>query len=239
MRQICLDTETTGFDYRQGHRIIEFAGVELIDRKPTGNNLHFYFNPQAEVDEKAYQVHGLSNTFLNDKPLFVDKMDTIIHFIKGAQLIIHNAAFDVPFLNHEIQQTNHQYGTVEDHASITDTLTIARRMHPGQRNSLDALCKRYGVNNKNRTWHGALLDSELLAEVYLLMTGGQIALNFNQSEDQSSATYNNDIEINPNIAAYKPPVIEVSNQALKAHQDYMTHLKQQCDQKPLWLSLEQ
>lgn len=177
MRQIFLDTETTGFDFKSGHRIIEFGAVEMIDRKLTSNNLHFYFKPDIEVEAGALQVHGLSNDFLADKPLFADKVDEIMTYLGQSELIIHNVGFDVPFLNWELRLLSaNKWGQLEDHCHIIDSLIMAREKHPGQKNSLDALCSRYGVNNKHRTLHGALLDAEILADVYLMMTGGQLDL---------------------------------------------------------------
>ncbi|AHB98497.1 DNA polymerase III subunit epsilon [Francisella orientalis] len=177
-RQVFIDTETTGFDYKIGNRIIEFGAVEVIDRKVTGNNLHFYCNPNYEVEAGALAVHGLTNEFLADKPLFEENVEKMIGFLKGAEVIIHNAAFDVPFINWELGLLkNNKYGTLEQHvAKITDSLELARKKHPLQKSNLDALCKRYHIRNDHRTFHGALLDSELLADVYLAMTGGQTNL---------------------------------------------------------------
>ncbi|MGQ4005204.1 DNA polymerase III subunit epsilon [Francisellaceae bacterium CB300] len=192
-RQIFLDTETTGFDFKIGNRIIEFGAVEVIDRKLTGNNLHFYCNPNFEVEAGALQVHGLTNEFLADKPLFEEKADEMLEYLKGAEIIIHNAAFDVPFLNHELSLVKgKKYGTIEDNvANIIDSLAVARKKHPMQKNNLDALCKRYFIRNDHRKFHGALLDSELLADMYLAMTGGQTNLSLNADKASSK----NKIEI--------------------------------------------
>ncbi len=176
MRQIALDTETTGLDPRQGHRVIEIGCVELKDRRFTERNFHAYLNPKREIEAEAVAVHGLTEEFLADKPLFSEVMDEFWDFIKGAELIIHNAAFDVNFLNHEFKLQRYPIEKIEKHCSIIDTLLLARKKHPGQKNNLDALCKRYYIDNSNRTLHGALLDSELLAQVYLSMTGGQSSL---------------------------------------------------------------
>lgn len=173
MRQIVLDTETTGLEPSQGHRIIEIGCVELINRRLTGNNLHIYINPQREIDAGALEVHGISNDFLADKPLFNDIADTFIDFVKGAELVIHNAPFDIGFLNSELSDLNRGYRAMDEYCSILDTLAMARKKHPGQKNNLDALCKRYFVDNTQRELHGALLDAEILADVYLIMTGGQ------------------------------------------------------------------
>ncbi len=191
MRQIILDTETTGLEPRQGHRIIEIGCVEMIDRKLTGNHYHQYVNPQRVVDEGAIEVHGISNEFLSDKPLFIDVVDDFLTYIKGAELVIHNAPFDVGFINHELQlaekETAVPYERVADFCTVLDTLVMARRMHPGQKNNLDALCRRYGIDNSHRELHGALLDAEILSEVYLLMTGGQTSLSLSADSDSSSA----------------------------------------------------
>ncbi len=176
-RQIILDTETTGLSPNKGDRLIELGCLELVNRRPTGRTLHFYFNPDRAVPVEAFKVHGLSNEFLENKPRFHEKAEDIMAFIKGAELVIHNAEFDLGFLNAELSYLRQEpYGRIEDHCSILDTLSMARKMHPGQRNSLDALCKRYQIKNAHRQLHGALLDAELLAQVYLLMTGGQEAL---------------------------------------------------------------
>ena len=166
-RQIVLDTETTGLEPSQGHRIIEIGCVELINRRLTGNNYHQYIQPDREVDEGALQVHGISNEFLADKPRFNDIADDLMNYLKGAELVIHNAPFDVGFLDHELKLLANGSGAISDHCDVTDTLVMARKMHPGQKNNLDALCKRYDVNNTQRELHGALLDAEILSEVYL------------------------------------------------------------------------
>ncbi|ABM61056.1 DNA polymerase III subunit epsilon [Halorhodospira halophila] len=173
MRQILLDTETTGMDPTEGHRIIEIGCVELVRRRLTGNNFHEYLNPDRAVDEGAENVHGLSNRFLADKPRFADIARRFVDYVQDAELIIHNAPFDVGFIDAELARLGPAWGQLEDYCTITDSLQMARRMHPGQRCSLDALCKRYSVDGSRRELHGALLDSELLAEVYLAMTGGQ------------------------------------------------------------------
>jgi len=174
-RQVVLDTETTGLEHQEGHRVIEIGCVEMIDRRVTGRHFHVYINPEREVDEGAMSVHGITNEFLADKPRFADIADDFIEFIRDAELVIHNAAFDVGFLNAELARLEPP-GQVADVATVLDTLLLARDLHPGQRVSLDALCKRYEVDNSNRELHGALLDSEILAEVYLAMTGGQVDL---------------------------------------------------------------
>jgi len=175
MRQIVLDTETTGLEPEQGHRVIEIGCLELVDRRLTGRSFHHYLNPERAVEGGALEVHGLDDEFLADKPRFAEIADELIDFIRDAELVIHNAPFDVGFLDAELARLDPPV-RVADVACILDTLVLARELHPGQRNSLDALCRRYEIDNSNRTLHGALLDAELLADVYLLMTGGQVAL---------------------------------------------------------------
>ncbi len=173
IRQVILDTETTGLSWEKGNRIVEVGCLELVARRPTGRHFHRYFNPGREMEPGAQEVTGLTLDFLQDKPLFASAVDELLEFIAGAELIIHNASFDVGFLNYELSLAGAAHGRIEDHASVLDTLAMARERWPGQRNSLDALCKRLGVDNGHRKLHGALLDAELLAEVYLGMTSGQ------------------------------------------------------------------
>lgn len=186
MRQIILDTETTGLDHNDGHRIIEIGCVEMIERRVTNNDYHQYLQPDRASDEDAEKVHGITSEFLADKPRFKDIIDPFMNYIKGAELIIHNAPFDVGFLNNELALMNSSWGKLEDHCTILDSLVMARKAYPGQRNSLDALCKRLGIGNTHRELHGALLDSQILAEVYLAMTGGQRALLFESEKTQGS-----------------------------------------------------
>jgi len=176
MRQIVLDTETTGLDPAAGHRIIEIGCVELVERRPTRSTFHRYLNPERDVESGAEAVHGLSNAFLRDKPRFAEVATVLLDYLRGAELIIHNAAFDLGFLNHELAQWQADAPRIEDLCGVIDTLLLARALHPGQRNSLDALCKRYLVDYSRRDLHGALLDAEILADVYLAMTGGQVSL---------------------------------------------------------------
>ena len=177
MRQIVLDTETTGIDPKEGHRIIEIGCVEVVNRRLTGNHFHVYINPGRHIEQEAIEVHGITNEFLADKPTFAQVAQEFVNFIKGAQLVIHNAPFDVGFMDHEFGMEASTKGVITNQiCDVLDTLTLARQMHPGQKNNLDALCKRYGIDNSHRTLHGALLDAEILADVYLLMTGGQTKL---------------------------------------------------------------
>lgn len=175
-RLIVLDTETTGLNPQEGHRIIEIGCVEVVNRRLTGKSFHVYINPERVIDAGAIEVHGITNEFLADKPTFDCIVDDFIAFIQGAELVIHNAPFDVGFINYEFSRLNNGTGTVTDYSKVFDTLTYARKKHPGQRNSLDALCKRYSIDNSHRELHGALLDAEILADVFLLMTGGQSSL---------------------------------------------------------------
>ncbi|MEM7266967.1 MAG: DNA polymerase III subunit epsilon [Pseudomonadota bacterium] len=177
MRQIVLDTETKGIDPKEGHRIIEIGCVEVVNRRLTGNHFHVYINPGRHIEQEAIEVHGITNEFLADKPTFSQVAQEFVSFIKGAQLVIHNAPFDVGFMDHEFGMEASTKGVITNQiCDVLDTLTLARQMHPGQKNNLDALCKRYGIDNSHRTLHGALLDAEILADVYLLMTGGQTKL---------------------------------------------------------------
>jgi DNA polymerase-3 subunit epsilon len=182
-RQLVLDTETTGLEPSQGHRIIEIGVVEMIDRRLTGNNFHIYLQPDREIDAGAIEVHGITNEFLADKPRFEDIAEELADYLRGAEVIIHNAPFDVGFIDAEFQRMENGL-TMASLCEVIDTLVMAREMHPGQRNSLDALCGRYDVDNKHRTKHGALLDSEILADVYLAMTGGQKSLGWEADDDK-------------------------------------------------------
>ncbi|NOQ14398.1 MAG: DNA polymerase III subunit epsilon [Methyloprofundus sp.] len=175
-RQVVLDTETTGLNPKEGHRIIEIGCVELINRRLTDRQFHMYINPQRNIDAGAIEVHGITNEFLQDKPLFKDVADDFIDFIRGAELVIHNAPFDVGFMDREFSLLNPAAEKTADFCTVFDSLVYARKKHPGQRNSLDALCKRYGIDNSHRDLHGALLDAEILSDVYLLMTGGQLSI---------------------------------------------------------------
>jgi len=178
MRQIVLDTETTGINPKEGHRIIEIGCVEVINRRLTGNHFHVYINPKREIEQEAIEVHGITNEFLADKPVFADVAGEFIEFIRGGQLVIHNAPFDVGFMDHEFAMHGPTASVkTKEICGVLDTLVLARDMHPGQKNNLDALCKRYGIDNSHRELHGALLDAEILADVYLMMTGGQTDLN--------------------------------------------------------------
>ena len=216
-RQIVLDTETTGLEPSQGHKIIEIGCVEMVNRRLTGNNYHQYLQPDREIDEGAQAVHGISNESLADKPRFADVVKDFIEYLDGAELIIHNAPFDVGFINHEFKIVGAEYGSVADYCTVIDTLVMARKMRPGKKNNLDVLCKEYDVNNKHRELHGALLDSELLSEVYLRMTGGQSSLSLD-SEDAANKKANGLTA--KKISADRAPirVIKATDEELQAHQ---------------------
>ncbi len=215
-RQIVLDTETTGLNPEQGHRIIEIGCVELIDRRLTGQHFHIYLNPERRIDDGAIEVHGITNEFLEDKPHFADVVADFISFVQDAELVIHNAPFDVGFINHEFSLLKKNLATVETYCAVFDTLTFARKKHPGQRNSLDALCKRYGIDNSHRDLHGALLDAEILADVYLLMTGGQSSL---LDEDENGMMESGSGEFK-RISSERAPlkIIRCNDEELRLHQ---------------------
>lgn len=219
-RQIVLDTETTGINPKEGHRMIEIGCVEMIDRRVANNDFHEYLQPDREIEEEAIAVHGITNEFLIGKPRFTDVLDDFMNYIKGAELIIHNAPFDVGFLNNELALANSSWGCIEDHCTVLDTLVMAREKYPGQRNSLDALCKRLDVNNAHRELHGALLDSQILADVYLAMTGGQKSLMLDNDADND----NND---SANVSAIRRlhvdrpalRVVRANTEELSAHEE--------------------
>ena len=221
MRQVILDTETTGIGPELGHRVIEIGCIELVDRKLTGKHYHVYLNPEREVEEGAFRVHGISTEFLRDKPLFSDVVSDFLQFVGGAELIIHNAPFDVGFLNSELRHSKWKK-KLEEYCTIFDTLVLAREKHPGQRNSLDALCKRYDVDNSNRQLHGALLDAEILAFVYLAMTGGQASL-FSEVEtnakDQVVSFNEKSLKLSTAV------VLKPSEEELHAHQAFVAILE--------------
>lgn len=217
MRQIVLDTETTGLEPSQGHKIIEIGCVEMINRRLTGNNYHQYLQPDREIDEGALAVHGISNQFLADKPRFSDIIKDFIEYLDGAELIIHNAPFDVGFIDHELKLAGAEYGTVSTYCTVIDTLVMARKLRPGKKNNLDVLCREYDVNNAHRDLHGALLDAELLSEVYLRMTGGQSNLSLDNAE--TSKTASGELMIKKLSANRKPiRIITANDEELKAHQ---------------------
>ncbi len=217
MRQIVLDTETTGLEVSEGHRIIEIGCVELIDRKLTRKHFHQYINPMRHIDEGALEVHGITSEFLKDKPVFSQVWKAFLEFVEGAELVIHNAPFDMAFLNSEITRLDASIGKLENYCQVVDSLDVARQKHPGQKNNLDALCKRYNVDNSQRDLHGALLDAEILADVYLLMTGGQVALSLAGEEAEANVTFQpSPKEINPDRPRLK--VVKANLDELQEHE---------------------
>ncbi len=234
MRQIVLDTETTGLEPTQGHRIIEIGGVEIIDRRITRRYFHQYINPQREIDSGAVKVHGLTTQFLSDKPLFADVANEFFNFIDGAELVIHNAPFDLGFLNHEYSLIKKpKRPKLQLICPIIDTLVLARKMHPGQRNSLDALCKRYDVDNSNRDLHGALLDARLLALVYLAMTGGQSQL-FSEAKQELKENKKKETVITKQKEIVKTPLILANSEELNSHHEFLEKIKAN-NNSCLWL----
>ncbi|VAX12844.1 DNA polymerase III epsilon subunit [hydrothermal vent metagenome] len=216
MRYIVLDTETTGLEPAQGHRIIEIGCVEVINRRITGRNYHQYINPDREIDEGAIEVHGISNEMLEDKPRFADIVEEFLNFIRGVELVIHNARFDVGFINHELKMLDKTAQPVSEFCTVLDTLALARKMHPGQKNSLDALCKRYNIDNSARELHGALLDAEILAETWLAMTGGQTRLSLGGKEEAGQKRVSDRRPVAADRPAIK--VIRPKEREQKAHQ---------------------
>lgn len=228
-RQIILDTETTGIEIEQGHRIIEIGCVELVNRRVTDKRFHCYLNPQREIDEGALAVHGITSEFLRDKPLFSDMASDFIEFVRDAELIIHNAPFDVGFINYELQLTKQNWQPLSEYCRVFDTLTFARKIHAGMKNNLDALCKRYGVDNKHREYHGALLDAYLLAQVYLAMTEGQRSLL--DDLDWGTQTKVKQFESKINTLRNKI-VIEATEEEEGLHEEYLQKMLKQG--KCLW-----
>jgi DNA polymerase III subunit epsilon len=236
MRQIVLDTETTGLETSQGHRIIEIGCVELFNRRLTGRHYHQYINPEREVDAGAFQVHGISNDMLADKPKFAQIVEDFIAFVGDADLIIHNAAFDIGFINAEFARLNPRPATVETKRTVIDTLLLARSKHPGQKNNLDALCKRYGVDNSQRDLHGALLDAEILADVYLLMTGGQTALSLGGNQSNSKDSGGSTNEIRRLLPTRKPlPVVMVNAEEFELHEQKLASINKSSAGNCIWL----
>ena len=231
-RQIILDTETTGLDFKTGHRIIEIGCVEIVNRKFTGNEYHTYINPDRDSDEGALRVHGLTTEFLLDKPRFSEIYEDFINFIKDSELLIHNAEFDIGFLDNEIKLVSKDLNPVEKEVvKITDTLQIAREKHPGQRNSLDALVNRYEINGYDRELHGALLDSKILGDVYLSMTGGQSALDFTANDSHKA----NVEEVKENTSSRKKlKVVKVSAKEKARNLEYLAKMKEETEVEPIW-----
>lgn len=237
MRQIVLDTETTGIHPAEGHRIIEIGCVELIDRKLTGNTYHQYINPDRIVEDDAIRVHGITNEFLQDKPNFNQVADEFIDFIRDAELVIHNAPFDVGFMDHEFRLCGRNLPKTADICAVLDTLELARKMRPGQKNSLDALCKVYHVNNAHRTYHGALLDSQILADVFLAMTGGQRALALQVESSSSGATNSEDQFANRKMPETK--VLYATAEELAIHNEAIKRIEKKAGDNTIWTKVFQ
>jgi DNA polymerase III subunit epsilon len=237
MRQIVLDTETTGLEPSANHRIIEIGGVELVDRKFTGRHFHKYINPERDIDDGAFEVHGLSREFLSDKPVFAEIAGELLDFIRDADLVIHNAPFDVAFLDAELSLLPDAMPPISAICGVTDSLAIARHKHPGQKNSLDALCRRYGVDNSARTLHGALLDAEILADVYLLMTGGQTALFSADSDEDGTQTAKPVVRLKSAGERAPLKVICASAEELEAHTAWLDQLDQSSETGSRWRAI--
>ncbi|MBF8269692.1 MAG: DNA polymerase III subunit epsilon [Gammaproteobacteria bacterium] len=236
MRQVVLDTETTGLEPTQGHRIIEIGCVEVINRRRTTNYFHQYLNPERDVEDGAYDVHGLSKEFLAGKPLFKDVAADFIGFIRDSELIIHNAPFDVAFINAELEQLGPEWGRLEEYCKVVDSLKIARELHPGQKNSLDALCSRYSIDNSQRDVHGALLDAQLLLDVYLAMTGGQTSLSLEDELYPGQAGAFTTAELDRQHLNLI--IIEPSAEEAAEHEKFLDALEKGSGARSIWRSLE-
>ncbi len=238
-RQVVLDTETTGMNFNGkpyiGHNIIEIGAVEVINRRLTGRTYHVYIKPPRVVEDEAIRVHGITNEFLQDKPSFVEIVDEFVDFIKGAELVIHNAPFDVGFMNHEFSFLENPPPKIMEMCEVTDTLLMARKMYPGKRNSLDALCSRLGIDNAKRVLHGALLDAEILADVYLMMTGGQIAL-LTENEDTKKTIEEKTLFDNTPLNKSGLITLKPTEEELNAHSDYLALIDKKSKGNCIWLA---
>lgn len=237
MRQIILDTETTGLEPSQGHRIIEIGAVEMVNRRLTGNRYQEYINPDREIDQGAIEVHGITNEALADKPRFANIVEDFLAFIKDAELIIHNAPFDVGFINHELGLMKAKPRTLDNWCAVLDTLRLARKLHPGQKNDLDSLCRRYSIDNSQRSLHGALLDAEILADVYLAMTGGQTVLFQDSAEAAKTGAVQAEVR---RLDANRPPllVVRASDAERAAHLAWLEEIDKASGGKCLWKKLD-
>ena len=237
MRQVFLDTETTGLEPELGHRIIEIGGVEMVNRRLTGRRLHHYLQPDREIDDGALDVHGITREFLQDKPRFADVHADVLEFISGAEVVIHNAPFDVAFLDSELARLGDPGPRIEDVCRVLDSLALARQLHPGQRNGLDALCRRYRIDNSARQLHGALLDAEILADVYMAMTGGQATLELDGSGDtaRSAGVPHGASRIRRDGSV---PVVRASPEERQAHERHLAHIDEISGGQCLWLRIE-
>lgn len=233
MRQVVLDTETTGLEVSQGHRIIEIGCIEIMHRRTTDQTFHQYLNPERDIDEAALEVHGIAQKFLADKPSFSKIANDFVQFIDGAELVIHNAGFDVGFINAELSLARHDITDIRECCTVIDSLELARKMHPGQKNNLDALCKRYEIDNSHRELHGALLDAQILADVYLLMTGGQTTLSLAAKFEQSAQV--NAISEYHKSKRSPLKIIYANEEELSAHQSYLDKIQKESDAGCVWL----
>ena len=237
-RQIVLDTETTGLEPSQGHRIIEIGCVELVNRKLTGNHYHQYVNPEREIDQGALEVHGITNEFLDDKPLFANIVDEFLDYVNGAELVIHNASFDIGFINHELGLASSATRDILKSCTVVDSLLLARKKHPGQKNNLDALCKRYTIDNSRRNLHGALLDAEILADVYLAMTGGQVLFQLGEDSAENSGMESG-VQGIKRLDSSRPrlKVATPGKEELKDHQRILDIIDQRSEGNCVWKKL--
>jgi DNA polymerase-3 subunit epsilon len=235
-RQIVVDTETTGLSPSDGHRIIEIGALELVNRRLTGKRLHCYLKPDVKISEGALRVHGITEKFLADKPLFAEIADELLAFLHDAELIIHNAPFDMGFFDYEFHLLGRQ--PLSDSSSVIDTLSFARQKHPGQKNNLDALCKRYNIDNSHRQLHGALLDAEILTEVYLAMTGGQESLSLSVAHETTHVQQQHKNITNKTISDVPLSVILANDQEQTDHQSYLEKMHKDSGKVPLWLREE-
>ena len=231
MRQIVLDTETTGLEVEAGHRILEIGCVEIIGRRLTRRHFHHYINPQRDIDDGALEVHGITRESLKDKPVFEEIWGGLLEFVNGAELIMHNAAFDTQFINQEMKYLSPKLGAITDYCTVVDSLELARNKHPGQKNNLDALCKRYNVDNSQRNLHGALLDAEILADVYLLLTGGQVTLSLGDNTS-SSSTVSKTLRSKED----RPPlkIIRAMPEELARHEEKLNQLQAGAESGCVW-----
>lgn len=234
MRQVVLDTETTGLEIEEGHRVIEIGCVEIVGRKLTRRHYHQYINPERDIDDGALEVHGITRQFLSDKPRFAEVWQGFLEFVDGSELVIHNAAFDIAFLDHEMRLLDRSLGALTDYCTVVDSLELARHKHPGQKNNLDALCKRYNVDNSQRDLHGALLDAEILADVYLLMTGGQVTLGLGEESDAGGVRAST-VQLDANRPKLK--VIKADVDEVAAHEAKLDELDKASESGSLWRRL--
>lgn len=234
MRQVVLDTETTGLEVSQGHRIIEIGCVEVLHRRTTDQQYHQYLNPEREIDAGAQGVHGISLEFLADKPKFASIVDDFIEFVGDAELIIHNASFDVGFINAELKLVGHHITDINKCCNVVDSLNMARKLHPGQKNNLDALCKRYEINNSHRELHGALLDAQILANVYLALTGGQTSLSLAANAGATAKDNGASADLDTNREALN--IIFANDDELQAHDAFLTKIQQESEVGCVWLN---